>query len=204
MKPEQKCYQNPHFSTQQMTSTTENTFGWVNDDIIPLLNLPSRQTLYCRPVVYFICRLDTINYITCTVITLIWKSKRKSSLHDSVYRKVKPAVGFLDSEALPRLHVFSYEERRNFASAFVSGCSNTHTRDGQHDKLTHHAVYRTSVAGCNPPANNSRGCYFHLLQQRLVDGKGRGVNAFLCTLPQNFCKVALNASLYACCNIEMQ
>lgn len=66
---------------------------------------------------------------------------------------------------------FSYVERRNSAPAFVSSCSNT--RNGQHDKLTHHAVYRTSATGRNSPANNSRGRNVHILQQRLIDGKGR-------------------------------
>lgn len=110
-----------------------------------------------------------------------------------LYRKANLALCFLDSQALPRLHAFSYEERRNSAPAFVSSCSNT--RSGQHDKLTHHAVYRTSVAGCNSPANNSSGCNIHILQQRLIDGKGRVPYAFSCTLPQNLCKVCLDALL---------
>lgn len=110
-----------------------------------------------------------------------------------LYRKVNLALCFLESQALPRLHAFSYEERRNSASAFVSSCSNA--RDGQHDKLTHHAVHRTSAAGCNPPANNSCGCYLHILQQRLIDGKGRVPYAFSCTLPQNLWKVRLDALL---------
>lgn len=120
------------------------------------------------------------------------RNERGSYMH-YLYRKANLALCFLDSQALPRLHAFSYEERRNSAPAFVSSCSNT--RSGQHDKLTHHAVYRTSVAGCNSPANNSSGCNIHILQQRLIDGKGRVPYAFSCTLPQNLCKVCLDALL---------
>lgn len=64
---------------------------------------------------------------------------------------------------------FICTEKKEFSSAFVSSCGNT--RNGHHDRLTQHAVHRTSTAGCDSPANYSRGCDFHLFQQRPVDGK---------------------------------